>query len=217
MNCRTLAISLCLAGVMVLAVVIATAQQPKEPQPGAGGPPEMKLPPGWTEADMQACMAAGTPGRRHEHLTRDVGVWQGKNTMWMGPGAEPVLSECTATIKSIMDGRFVRCEISGDMPGMGPFNGFGIYGFDNVTQQYVTAWIDNCGTGIMNGTGELSADGKTMTWELTYNCPITKKPAVMREVETITGPNTKTFEMYGPDPKTGKEYKMMTIEYTRKS
>ena len=27
----------------------------------------------------------------------------------------------------------------------------------------------------MNGTGELSDDGKTMTWKYTFNCPITKK------------------------------------------
>lgn len=77
--------------------------------------------------------------------------------------------------------------------------------------------MDNCGTGIMNGSGELSSDGKTMTWKYTYNCPITKQPTVMRQVETTTGPNAKTLEMFGADPKSGKEYKMMLIEYTRKS
>lgn len=217
MRVRSTFVSLCAAGALVLVGSLAIAQQAKEPKPGAGQQPEMKLPPGWTEADTQACMAAGAPGKMHEHLTRDVGVWQGKTTMWMGPGAEPVTSECTTTVKSMMDGRFVQCEVTGDMPGMGPFHGFGLYGFDNVTQQFVSTWVDNCGTGFMNGTGEMSADGKTMTWKCTYNCPIRKKPTEMREVDTITGPNTKTFEMYGADPKTGKEYKMMTIEYTRKS
>jgi hypothetical protein len=40
----------------------------------------------------------------------------------------------------------------------------------------------------------------------------------MRETETTGGDdgNTKTFEMIGPDPKTGKEYKMMRIELTKK-
>ena len=37
----------------------------------------------------------------------------------------------------------------------------------------------------------------------------------MREVETITGPNTKTLEMFGTDPKSGKEFKMMSIELTK--
>jgi hypothetical protein len=43
-----------------------------------------------------------------------------------------------------------------------------------------------------------------------------KKEVKMREVETITGPDTKRFEMYGPEPGTGKETKMMSIEFTRK-
>jgi hypothetical protein len=38
----------------------------------------------------------------------------------------------------------------------------------------------------------------------------------MREVETVTGPNSKTLEMFGTDPKSGKEFKMMRIELTRK-
>ena len=166
--------------------------------------------------DMQACMLAGTPGKQQEHLAKEAGVWNGKTTMFM-PGAEPVTSECVSTITPIMGGRFIKCEIKGDMPGMGPFEGSGFYGFDNVSQKFVATWIDNQGTGIMNGTGELSKDGKVMTWKFTFNCPITKKPAVMREIETVTGPNTKRFEMFSPDPKTGKEFKMMNIEFTKES
>lgn len=181
------------------------------------GQPEMKLPPGWTPEDMQACMIAGTPGEMHAHLANGVGVWQGKNQMWMAPGMEPMKSECVSTVTSAMDGRFAKCEMAGDMPGMGPFSGFGIYGFDNVSQKFVSTWIDNQSTGIMNGTGELSADGKTITWNYTMNCPITKKPTVMREIETITGPNSKTLEMWGVDPKSGKEFKMMFIEFTKTS
>ena len=136
--------------------------------------------------------------------------------MWMAAGTEPTLSECTTNVTSIMDGRYIKTEVLGDMPGMGPFNGFGISGFDNVSQKYVSTWIDNCGTGIMTGTGELSADAKTMTWTFTYNCPIQKKPVTMRQVEHYTGHDTMTLEMFGPDPKTGKEYKSMEISYTRK-
>jgi hypothetical protein len=114
-----------------------------------------------------------------------------------------------------MDGRYVKTEMAGEMPGMGAFTGFGIAGFDNVSQKFVSTWIDNQGTGIGYGTGELSPDGKTLTWEFNFNCPITKQPTVMREVDTVTGPNSKTLEMFGPDPKTGKEFQMMTIELTK--
>jgi hypothetical protein len=216
MSRKILTVSVCAVGGILLAGSIAIAQQSEKTKSAPGGHKEMPLPPGWTEADMQACTAAGTPGKMHKYLAKDVGVWQGETTMWMGPGTEPVSSECTSTVTSVLDGRFIHCEVSGEDAGMGPFHGFGIYGFDNVTQRFVSAWVDNCGTGIMNGTGELSSDGKVMTWEYNYTCPITRKPTVMREVETATGPNSKTFEIFGADPKSGKEYKMLSIEYTRK-
>jgi hypothetical protein len=38
----------------------------------------------------------------------------------------------------------------------------------------------------------------------------------MRQIETNTGPNTKTLEVFGVEPKSGKEFKMMQIELTRK-
>src|SRR4051794_8627319 len=87
------------------------------------GEPAFKLPPGWTEADMKACMLAGTPGKMHEYLTKSVGTWEGKDTMWMSLGAEPMNSDSTTTITSMMDGRFTKCEVAGDMPGMGPYRG----------------------------------------------------------------------------------------------
>jgi hypothetical protein len=174
------------------------------------------LPPGWTDEDMKAAILAGTPGEMHKHLNNSVGVWHGKNKMWMAPGAEPIESECTSTVSPVMEGRFTKCEMTGEMPGMGTYNGFGLYGFDNVSQKFSCTWVDNHGTGMMNGIGELSADGKVTTWNFTVNCPLTGKPTVVREIETITGPTTKTLEMYSTDPKSGKEYKMMSIDFTKK-
>jgi hypothetical protein len=178
---------------------------------------KQELPPGMTEADMKACVEAGTPGPKHEFLAQSIGAWSGKNTMWMTPTADPVKSDCSATFTAVMDGRFIRCEVNGEMPGMGPFHGFGIYGFDNVSQKFQSTWIDSCGTGMMFGTGELSPDGKTLTWTYSYNCPITKKPTVFREVEHRTGKDTLAVEMFGADPHTGKEFKVMEIAYTRSS
>jgi hypothetical protein len=203
-----------LISLAIVAASIAIADTPKDKTPAA--PQETKLPPGWTEEDMKAMILAGTPGKMQEHLAKGIGVWQGKNSMWMAPDAPPVVTDCKSTVTSIMDGRYVKVETAGDMPGMGPYNGLGTYGFDNVSQKFVCTWIDNHSTGIMTGAGELSPDAKTMTWTFTYNCPITKKPAVMREVDTTTGPNTQTIEMYGADPKSGKVYKMVSIELTRK-
>jgi hypothetical protein len=135
----------------------------------------------------------------------------------MAPDTEPMTSECTSKVTKVMDGRFTQMEVSGDMPGMGPYKGIGLYGYDNVAKKFVSTWIDSCGTGIMRGEGELSPDGKTLTWNYTYNCPLQKGPAVMREIETRPDANTRKLEMYGKEPKSGKEFKMMVIELKRTS
>ena len=81
---------------------------------------EMQLPPGWTAEDMQAIMAAGTPGKMHQHLAQDAGKWRGKTTMWMFAGAEPTTSQCSFTILPMMDGRFFKIEMAGEMPAWEP-------------------------------------------------------------------------------------------------
>ena len=215
MLCKSWLISAAaVAGLAAAVGSLVVAAPAEEAKPAAA--PEFKLPPGWTEADLQACILAGTPGKMHELLAEGVGEWKGKNTMWMAPGSEPVTSDSTSTVSKMLDGRFVKCEMDGEIPGMGPYNGFGIVGFDNVSQKFVSVWLDNHGTGMMTGTGELSEGGKKIEWKYTFNCPVTKKPAVMRQIETITGADSKTLEMYSEDPKIGKEYKMMSISLTRK-
>jgi hypothetical protein len=198
------------AGVGVAIGTLALADVAKD---APAGQPE--LPPGWTLEDMQACIMAGTPGEQHEYLAKSVGEWHGTNTMWSPDGTEIGQTECNVSVTPMMDGRYTKVEWEGEMPGMGPYHGFGIYGFDNVSQKFVSIWLDNHSTGIMQGSGELSEDGKTLTWEFTHNCPLTKKPTAIREIETVTGPNAKTIEMHATDPKTAKQYKMMYFEMTR--
>ena len=80
MSYRKLIVSTCLAVVIIgLASVVASiavaADAAKEGKPA--GLPEMKLPPGWTEEDMKACMIAGTPGKMHELLTKEAAHGRG--------------------------------------------------------------------------------------------------------------------------------------------
>ena len=202
---------------LVASLAIA-ADATKDAKPSAGAElkiPEMKLPPGWTEDDMKACMAAGTPGKMQELLVNEQGEWQGTSTMWMAPGAPEMSAPVTTTITPMMNGRYTKVEYNSEMPGMGPFSGFGVFGFDNVSQQFVCTMVDSQSTGMVRGTGELSDDGKQIAWKFTYNCPITKKPAVMRQTESVGG-KTKKLEMWGADPKSGKEFQMMRIEMTKK-
>jgi hypothetical protein len=215
--------SLVLLGAAALTVVAAIAAPQSADKKAPAAQPQGQqgkdhpLPPGMTEADMQACIEAGTPGEMHAFLAEGIGTWSGDSTCWMTPQAEPLKSKCTLTTTAMLDGRFTRCEVTQEIPGMGTYNGFGISGFDNVGQTFQSTWVDNHKTGMMIGTGELSADGSTLTWNYEFNCPITKQPAVMREVCKRTGKDAMTLEMFGTDPKSGAEFKMMEIAFMRKA
>src|SRR5688500_4796062 len=187
--------SVVVVGAIVASLAVADTKEKAAPA-GDAKEAQLQLPPGWTEADMMACIAAGTPGEQHKELAKGIGTWNGKNTMWMAPGAPPMTSETKSVVTPVMDGRYIKVEVTGEMPGMGPFHGVGLYGYDNVQQKYVATWIDNHSTGIMTGTGEATPDGKTLTYTYTYTCPVTKKPTKMREVHTSTGDKTATLEMF---------------------
>ena len=129
--------------------------------------------------DIKACIAAGTPGKTQEHLAKGVGTWQGKNTMWMAPGARPSSPRARRPSPPSWTAATSGSKPRARCPAWASYTGQGTYGYDNVSGKFVSTWIDNQSTGIMTGTGQLSADGKVMTWTFTYNCPLTKKPAVI--------------------------------------
>ena len=214
----SLFLTTCIVGVTAVVGSFAFGQDGKDKKPATPPAGGQQLPPGINPEDMQACIAAGTPGETHKQLAKSVGTWAGKTQMWMGPDApEPARSECTQTITSTMDGRYITSDVIGEMPGMGTYKGFGITGFDNVSQKFVGSWIDNHSTGIMQGVGELTKDGKTLTWNFACNCPLTKKPTTVRQIETYPDDNTQIFEMFVTDARSGKEYKCMRIDFTRKT
>lgn len=215
MNRRKFIVPTLVFAVGLSAAAVVSIAQADPAKDKAAGVPDVKLPKGMTLEDMEAFMKAATPGKQHKNLQKDLGKWTGKQTLWMSPESDPTTSECTSTVTPVMDGRFVKVEFAGEIPGMGPYTGLGYVGFDNVSQKYQSTWLDNVSTGIAFGTGELSADGKTLTINYECNCPLTKKPTAMRQVETWTSPTTKTFEMFGTDPKSGKEFKSMKIEFKK--
>ena len=211
MNAKKFLLPSCLAA-LGLAALVGSIIAADIPSPTA----DFKLPPGWTEADLQKCMVAGTPGAPHKRLAADIGEWTTQCTMWMAPGADAIKSEGSSTVTALLDGRFIHVEMKGEMPGMGPFHGYAIYGYDNVAKKFVSTWVDSMSTGMMTGEGKETEAGKSITWTYTGNCPITEGPVTMREIETNVDANTKTLEMWGPDPKTGKEFKSMAITLKRK-
>lgn len=170
---------------------------------------------GMTPEQMEAMQKAMTPGAMHKSIAKLAGDWTFVNRMWMAPGQPPIESTGTMHAETILDGRYVQSVWKGNMMGQ-PFEGRGTEGFDNVSQKYVSSWVDNMGTGIMMSTGTCEDGGKKCTTVGTFSDPTTGQPGTMKTVLTWVDDNNLKTEMYGPDPASGKEYKMMEIVSKRK-
>lgn len=165
---------------------------------------------------MKAMMDYGTPGKMHEMLTSWNGTWTSETTFWEYEGAAPNKSTSTVVNSMILGGKYQTSKHTGNMMGM-PFEGLGTTGYDNATKQFVSTWMDNWSTGIMSMAGTWDEATKTMT--LNGSMPDICRPGkecALKEVFTVIDDNTQNMVMYGPDPNTGKEMKMMEMKMSRK-
>lgn len=174
----------------------------------------------WVPVDsataMRTMMEAGTPGPQHAMLAKGDGKWTAETTMWMSPDAEPMKATSNAVNKMIFGGRYQQTTFKGDMMGM-PFEGSSTTGYDNARKVYFTTWMDNMSTALMNMEGTWDDATKSINFKGKMLCPANGKECEMREVYKIVDDNTHIMEMYGPDMKTGKEYKNMEIKFVRKA
>jgi uncharacterized lipoprotein NlpE involved in copper resistance len=204
------------------AILLLTAcnNESKTDAPATGEATETKKEEAWVPVDsatmMKAMMEYGTLGKMHEMMASWDGTWIGETTMWEYEGADPQKSTGTAVNSMILGGRYQSAKHSGYMLGM-PFVGMSTMGYDNATKQFTSTWVDSWSTGIMTMAGPWDEATKTLT--LSGTMPDICRPGKMcsmKETFTIIDDNTQKMEMYGPDPKTGKEYKMMEINLSRK-
>lgn len=174
----------------------------------------------WKPVDSATATKAwieyATPSDMHQMLAKSDGNWMGETTMWMEDGGKPMTSTSEAVNKMMFDGRYQMSNHKGNMMGM-PFEGLSIVAYDNSKKKFVSTWIDNMGTGIMSMEGDWNPSTKSIEFKGKMTDPSRPgKDCDVREVFTFVDDNTQKMEMYGPDPKTGKEFKTMEIKFTKK-
>ena len=162
---------------------------------------------------MKKWQEAMTPGENHKHLKWKEGKWDLTVKMWMTPNAPPTESPAKSEMKMLLDGRYLADHTEGTFQEM-PFKGMGITGYDNIQKKFVTVWIDNFGTGFMQGEGQFDETKKEFRFKSTSPDPMTGKIKNFRSVEKIINEDSFVMSMYtdGPD---GTEFKNMEITYKR--
>ncbi len=197
---KTLSVA-ALVGVAALVAAVAGAQQDNQMAPEQN-------------AEMEKWAKFATPGPNHKLLEPYVGAWSVTTTFWQAPGAPPATSQGTAENAWVLGGRFIEGKFSGEMMGQ-PFQGIGYTGYDNFKKHFVGTWMDSMGTMVMVSTGHADPSGKVITMTGKMDDVVAGKTVTVREVNRVVDNDHTVFEMYGPD-KSGKEFKMMEITYTRK-
>ncbi|HYG65515.1 MAG TPA: DUF1579 domain-containing protein [Thermoanaerobaculia bacterium] len=191
---------------------LAAAQgtQEKAQEKPAGGAPQM------SPEEMQAMVAAATPGEAHKRMAQMAGNWTYTMTMWMAPGQPPM--ETTGTIESsmVLGGRYLQSTYKGNIMGQ-PFEGRGTDAWDNVSKEYIGTWMDNMGTGIMVTRGKCDDPAcKKMTATGEMNDPMTGGPVKVKMVTTHIDKDNFKFEMFMDHGEHG-EMKTMEVNAKRKA
>lgn len=167
--------------------------------------------------DQEAMMAAWEkvmhPSEGHRRLEPMVGTWKAKTTFTMTPGAPPSVEENTSEHRLVLGGRFLEQRYTGTAMGM-PFEGIGYTGYDNIQKKYVGTWMDNFGTGVMNSVGVGRPTEKAMNF-LAEAIELTGKRAKFECKVKVQDNDHHTYEMWAKTP-SGRRYRSMIIEYTRK-
>ena len=164
---------------------------------------------------MKKWMEYATPGENHKYLEYFVGKWEIISKIRMQPGTEPQVSKGENESKMILGGRYLKSYLKGSMMGM-PFEGVALTGYDNFKKKFVTIWFDSMGTGFYETSGTLDKTSKTRTETGLWDDFMTGGKSKVKWETKIIDDNKYQFDMYGPDPKTGKEFKSGEIIYTRK-
>lgn len=167
------------------------------------------------QAQMEKVKQNTTPGEAHKALEPLAGKWNYTSKFFMSPDGKPEESSGTSQAEVIYGGRFVKETIQGTWMGQ-PFEGTGYTGYDNVKQEYVTAWIDGMSTGIMTASGSYDAATKTLKTSGINSCPLTGKKDMAGRMElVITDNDHHTLSGFAPMGPQGEEIKTMEIAYTR--
>jgi hypothetical protein len=178
-----------------------------------------------SEAEMmKQIMQLARPSENHRLLADLAGSWTFVVKRWMNPAdpkAPSTESAGSAVTNETMGGRFFISEFMAVIQTPGAdgkmkekeFRGLSIDGYDNGKKKFVSSWIDNTGTAIMNSEGTYDSATKTFNYSGDYE-PVPGMKCKVRQVVRIVDPNNHNLEWY-EDRGTG-ETKTMEIAYTRR-
>lgn len=159
-------------------------------------PPEMEME--MDEATLKM-RAAGAPGENHRVLDSLIGEWRGFVRIRMEPGAEPMEMPTTISREWVLGGRYVTESVKSETD-MGPFEGMGVIGYNNVDGLYEVGWIDNMSTAVFTEQGSYEAKTKTFRFSGKHRDPVTGHTILTSSVLDLSNPDRHVMRSTIPGP-----------------
>jgi hypothetical protein len=156
--------------------------------------------------------SADNPGPEHEALAKLAGEYT--TVMRFRPKAGEAAQESKGSAKftSVLDGRFILEESTGEQFGK-HFKGRKIYGYNNAAKRYESAWVYTASTAIMTLHGTSPDGGKTIR----LNATVAQGNAQMNLVVTMKRINDDSFTVeLGSMTPDGTAGPTLETTYTRK-
>jgi hypothetical protein len=147
----------------------------------------------------------------HDEFKELAGQWKTEMKDFTTDPAQPTVLPGMATFELLLGGRYLQQKVAGKYDG-GTFEGLGITGYDKTKKKYVSIWVDNMGTGIMNTEGDLDPATKTMVETGEADSPMGKMKMKMVTKHLNKDRFDVTMYVVAPD---GSETKQAEIVYTR--
>jgi hypothetical protein len=205
---------LALAASLALSVpAMAQAEKGKPATPATPAPAAKQPEPKGDKLPGAEWEKANQLSPEHVDLAKNlVGQWDTESSFWMVPGQAPQVSKGHATLDPIMGARFIKQSYEGEMEGK-KFKGEGLFGYNTVSKEYETTWIDSSATGIMLSSGKKDAKGD-IVFSGGYDDPMSGQKKTAKSVLHIDSRDKWTFTMYdrGTD---GAEHKTLEVVYNR--
>lgn len=204
----------CSCGAIVLLLMLAgpaLSQEKSDKKSDDKAPTASAMP---TAEQMQAMMKSMMPGEHHKALEPYAGTWNTETKMWMGgPGGMPMTSTGKSEIKWVLGGRFLMEEHKGTMMGQ-PYEGIGMYGYNNDRNLYTMSWFSNMGTYELNGVGSRPPGTNTTTYYGEMDeAMLGVYGRTVKYVSKLVNDDKVVFEIY--DLHAGDDYKVVELTYTR--
>jgi hypothetical protein len=187
-----------------------------KPSPNAAKPaatftqPKAENLPTTPEAD--AWLKAAQPGTGQKQLATLVGPWNCEVRFSESTNTPEQKSTGTMINRFVLGGRFLETAFNANIEGQ-VFQGTGVWGFNNITNQFESTWIDTMSTGIVFESGKFDANTKTFTMSGRYANP-TGGFTTQKTVYTIESSDKYTISSFEV-ASDGKETKTMTIICTK--